>query len=426
MFWIVLGASFVVFVLLAYTLWAKWGAPWREMDKIVRQVGRGEQPRTFLIGDAREVQRAAVALEEILIRQRALDRQIADQSSEQQAIFSAIGDGLLVVDAEKRVALLNRTFEKWFGIPAHSSGQPVLEVVRDATIEQAVAATFENRQPAQREITVGARHLQMNVVPMGSDNGAVRGAVILFHDISELKRLDEMRRDFVANVSHELRTPLSILRGYIETMLDDPKMPRGEVMRILEVMEQHSKRLGLLANDLLLLAQLESGSSTIQLSEIDLLRFFSDLSRDWEKRVCGKGLHTVVDVSDDCSTVRADEPRLREVFDNLLDNALKHSNPNGEITLRAQRHGNEMALSVSDTGIGISAEDLPRIFERFYRADKARSRELGGTGLGLAIVKHIAQLHGGRVEAESELGKETTVTVFLPTESSASGSLATH
>jgi two-component system phosphate regulon sensor histidine kinase PhoR len=236
----------------------------------------------------------------------------------------------------------------------------------------------------------------------------------LFHDITALKRADEIRRDFVANVSHELRTPLSILRGYIETMLDDPKMPRGETARILEVMDQHSKRLGLLANDLLTLAQLESGSSSLQLGEIDLLRLLSDLVRDWKKKFATKNLEAVVDVSDDCSIIRADEVRLREVFDNLFDNAVKYSGKGGKIGLGATRRASEIVLSVNDSGIGIGQEDLPRIFERFYRADKARSRELGGTGLGLSIVKHIAQLHGGRVEAESELGKGTTIRVILP------------
>jgi two-component system phosphate regulon sensor histidine kinase PhoR len=249
---------------------------------------------------------------------------------------------------------------------------------------------------------------------MGADNGKISGAIVLFHDITELKHADEIRRDFVANVSHELRTPLSILRGYIETMLDDPKMPRSETARILEVMDQHSKRLGFLANDLLTLAQLESGRSKVELGEIDLLLFFTDLVRDWNKKFAAKNLEATIDVADDCPSIRADEARLREVFDNLLDNALKYSNENGKIQLGAKRRAKDVVLSVSDDGIGIAAEDLPRVFERFYRADKARSRELGGTGLGLSIVKHIAQLHGGSVEAESEPGKGTTIRVLLP------------
>jgi two-component system, OmpR family, phosphate regulon sensor histidine kinase PhoR len=254
---------------------------------------------------------------------------------------------------------------------------------------------------------------------MGNDNGEITGAVVLFHDITELKRADEIRRDFVANVSHELRTPLSILRGYIETMLDDPKMPRAECARILEVMDQHSKRLGLLANDLLTLAQLESGSSTLQLNEIDLAQFLDGLARDWKKKFATKALKVALDLPANFPSLRADETRLREVFDNLLDNAVKYSNTNGEIRLGAERRGSEIALTVSDSGIGINSEDVSRIFERFYRADKARSRELGGTGLGLSIVKHIAQLHGGSVEAESELGKGATIRISLPNASPA-------
>jgi two-component system phosphate regulon sensor histidine kinase PhoR len=197
-------------------------------------------------------------------------------------------------------------------------------------------------------------------------------------------------------------------------MLDDPKMPRAECARILEVMEQHSKRLGLLANDLLTLAQLESGSSTLQLSEIDLTQFLDGLARDWKKKFATKALKVVIDLPAKFPSIRADETRLREIFDNLLDNAVKYSNANGEIRLGGEPRGSEIVLSVSDDGLGISSEDVPRIFERFYRVDKARGRELGGTGLGLSIVKHIAQLHGGSAKAESEPGKGTTIRISLP------------
>jgi two-component system phosphate regulon sensor histidine kinase PhoR len=406
----IIGSAFVI----GYVAWRKWIAPWRQIERLVKQIGRREQPRTFLIEGGKEAQRVAVALESVFARQLQLDRQIGESASGNRAIFSAMRDGLLVVDAERRITLLNAALQELFGLKDDSVGAPFLETLRDANVEEAISETFRRHEPIERQIVVANRQLQINSVPMGEDNGRVGGAVVLFHDITELKRADEMRRDFVANVSHELRTPLSILRGYIETMLDDPKMPRGECARILEVMEQHSKRLGLLANDLLTLAQLESGGSTVQLNQIDLLRLFSDLIRDWKKKLSVKSLKPVVDVSDDCSVIRADEARLREVFDNLLDNAVKYSSKGGEIRLTAARRDHEIVLSVNDSGIGIGPDDLPRIFERFYRADKARSRELGGTGLGLSIVKHIAQLHGGRVEAESELGKGTTIRVVLP------------
>ena len=414
MFWILLAGVGTSTIAVGYFVWRRWIAPWSEIERLVRQIGRGDQPRTFLIKGGREAQRIGVALEEICSRQQRLDRESAKHASEQGAIFSAMQDGLLVLDGDRRIALFNHTFQEIFGLDEKSFGAPLLESVREASVEELISRTLRNDEPTHGEITLAERHWHVCAEPMQHGNGAKPGAVILFHDITALKRVDEMRRDFVANVSHELRTPLSILRGYIETMLDDPKMPRGETARILEVMDQHSKRLGLLANDLLTLAQLESGSSNLQLSEIDLLRFLSDLARDWRKKISAKGLKAVVDVSDDCSTIRADEERLRQVFDNLLDNAVKYSAKGGGIRLGAERRDGEVALSVRDDGVGISQEDLPRIFERFYRVDKARSRQLGSTGLGLSIVKHIAQLHGGSVEAESELGKGTTIRVILP------------
>src|SRR5262249_51232812 len=228
----------------------------------------------------------------------------------------------------------------------------------------------------------------------------------------------EGRGDFVENVSQELRTPLSILRGYIETLLDTPKTPREELTRILRVMERHSDRLELLVEDLLTLAQLESGNPNLQMGMIDLSSFLRELVRDWEKKLTRKHLNVVIDLPGELSPISADRTRMQEALYNLLDNAVKYSRERGEIRLSAQQRDSAIELAVSDDGIGIAKEDLPRIFERFYRADKARGPDkVRGTGLGLAIVKHIAQLHGGRVEAESELEKGTTIRVILPSAS---------
>src|SRR5262249_30132622 len=245
--------------------------------------------------------------------------------------------------------------------------------------------------------------------------GQITGALVLFHDITELKKMDQVRRDFVANVSHELRTPLSILRGYIETLLDSPKTPLEELTRILRVMERHSDRLQLLVEDLLTLAQLESTNPNLQMGTVDLSNFLPEIVRDWEKKVKSKQLNLAVDVPPELPPIYVDRARLQEALYNLLDNAVKYSRERGEIRLSARQHEREMELIVSDQGIGIAKEDLPRIFERFYRADKARGPDkVRGTGLGLAIVKHVAQLHGGRVEADSELEKGTTIRMILP------------
>jgi two-component system phosphate regulon sensor histidine kinase PhoR len=226
--------------------------------------------------------------------------------------------------------------------------------------------------------------------------------------------MEEMRREFVANVSHELRTPLSIFRGYLETLLDDPHQPPGELLRILEIMERHSDRLNALVEDVLSLARLESPGAELDLSEVDLAELLHSIMRDWEKRFAAGGLKSHLNFPGNLPLVSADENRLQEVIYNLLDNAVKYSQPGGVVSLRAEIEADRVRISVSDQGVGIREADLPRIFERFYRAEKGRSRELGGTGLGLSIVKHIVQLHGGAVEARSEPGKGTTISVLLP------------
>jgi two-component system phosphate regulon sensor histidine kinase PhoR len=329
-------------------------------------------------------------------------------------------DGLLVVDKNLRVTLVNQAFRNLFGLPEIPLGTPLLDVVRDATVDRLIAQTLRAGKAMQSELiladpkTNSERDVEISAVPVKDEADLTTSAVILFHDITQLKQADKVRRDFVANVSHELRTPLSIVRGYIETLLDDPQTSDQELSRILRVMERHSKRLGLLVNDLLTLAQLESRNANLQFSDVQLAELFERVIRDWGKKLEDKQLKVIVDLSPGARTIRADETRLQEVLYNLLDNAVKYSHEHGEVLLRAARHDSEMLLSVTDNGIGIGKDDLPRIFERFYRADKARSRELGGTGLGLAIVKHIVQLHGGRVEAESELGRGTTIRVVLP------------
>jgi two-component system, OmpR family, phosphate regulon sensor histidine kinase PhoR len=420
MSWLFLGLVCVLFAAMGVVAWRKWIAPWRQIERLVRQIAGGDRPRTFLVGGGPEPRRVGLALEIIFARQEELAHQIAGRESGTQTILRAMQDGLLVVDKSLRVTLVNQAFRKVFGLPEISLGTPLLDIVRDATVDRLIAETLRTGKAMQSELiltdskTNSERDLEVSAVPMSDDADLTTGAVVLFHDITQLKQADKVRRDFVANVSHELRTPLSILRGYIETLLDSPKTSREELSRILRVMERHSKRLGLLVDDLLSLAQLESRSTTLQLSDVQLPELFESVIRDWEKQLVEKRLKVTVDLSPDARTIRADETRLHEVLYNLLENAVKYSRENGQIRLQATQRGHEITISVTDNGIGIRKDDLPRIFERFYRADKARSRELGGTGLGLAIVKHIVQLHGGRVEAESELGSGTTIRVVLP------------
>jgi two-component system phosphate regulon sensor histidine kinase PhoR len=415
-----LGGAVLLFLAALVYIWRRWIAPWRSLEQMIAVMSRGERPRTFLLEGGSGPRQVALALEQLSQRQSHLDEQIAARASGADTVFAALQDGLLVVDPGHRLTFVNRSFQNLFGSREDDLGRPVLEVIRDPTLDRLIGETLERGAPQRGELTVHpsgqtpSRQLQLSAVAVKSETGLTTGAIVLFHDVTQLKQTDEIRRDFVANVSHELRTPLSILRGYIETLLEDPEISRDELTRILEVMNRHSNRLGLLVDDLLTLAQLESSRPNLQLSDVRLSELFAAIVRDWGKRFAEKRISIDVGISPGLPLLRADETRLQEVLYNLLDNALKYTEPGGHIRLQAEERGEEVALSVSDTGSGIPEADLPRIFERFYRADKARSRELGGTGLGLSIVKHIAQMHGGRVEAETILHRGTTIRVTLP------------
>ena len=416
MLWWTLGIALLLVVAAAFVLQRLYLRPWRELEHLLTRIGRGEQPPTFLLGGTTRARRVGLALEQLLARQRELDRQVSKDAAEVRAVLTALTDGLLVVDSSQHILICNPAFEQLYGQSRIATGTALLDIIRDSDVIEPIRAALDQARARVAEVTAPdrKRQLHLTAVPIMHQNGEASGVVAVFHDISRLKQADEIRRDFVANVSHELRTPLSIFHGNLETLLEAGDLDENETRHIYEVMKRHSDRLNLLVNDLLSLARLESKEAKLQLAEIKLRDFLEGVTRDWAKRLAGKNLRLELEVPDNFPTLRVDERRLEEVVHNLLDNAVKYSHQNGRILIQAGAPDQEVVLSVRDEGVGIAANDLPRIFERFYRADRARSRELGGTGLGLSIVKHIAQLHGGRVEAESVVGQGTTIRVILP------------
>lgn len=417
MHWWVLGiALLIVVVAAAFLVYYLCLRPWRELEHLLTRIGHGEQPPTFLLGGMAQARRVGLALEQLLVRQRELDRQVTKDAAEVRAVLAALTNGLLVVDSSQHISICNPAFEKLYDQSRIAAGTPLLDVIRDSDVIEPIRAALEGDKPRMTEVLAPdrKRHLQVTAVPIAGQDGKPSGVVALFQDISRLKQADEIRRDFVANVSHELRTPLSIFQGNLETLLEGGDLDENETRHIYDVLKRHSDRLTLLVNDLLSLARLESKEVNLQVSEINLRDFLEEVTRDWSKRLAAKNLRIELQVPDNFPLLRADERRLEEVVHNLLDNAVKYSHQNGRIFIEGGAPDQEVVLSVSDQGVGIAPADLPRIFERFYRADRARSRELGGTGLGLSIVKHIAQLHGGRVEAESTPGQGTTIRVILP------------
>ncbi|HEV3409622.1 MAG TPA: ATP-binding protein [Chthoniobacterales bacterium] len=417
---LIIGIAAAVLFLLLWQRWRRrWVEPWTELEQLVTSIVERKPPRKFLMTANARANTLGLALEQFAVKHRELEVTAAQGSQSFGSILAALPDGLALVDQQRRILVMNAQFREVFGLREEVAGIGFLEVVRDALVERAVAQALEQGESQIASMSVprgldSKRELEVTAVPFHSGEDHSNHAVVLFRDVTQVRQVEEMRRDFVANISHELRTPLSIFRGYLETLLDDPHQPREELVRILEVMDRHADRLTLLVEDILSLAKLESPGARLEYTEIYLPDFLSGILRDWERRFATKLLRATLEAPEDLPVICADEHRLQEVIYNLLDNAVKYSPPEGKIRLTAERDGDSVRISVADEGIGIPSRDLPRIFERFYRADKARSRQLGGTGLGLSIVKHIAQLHGGSVQAQSEPGRGTTISIILP------------
>ena len=273
MFWLIGVLICGGLAIIAFIVWRKWIAPWWQLEDVITKIGRGERPRTFLMEGSAPAQRIGFQLEKIVGDLEQRQKQIAKRESGMQTIFSAMQDALLVVDSNRRVILTNQTFRNLFDAPEISLATPLLEILRDPTLDRLLTDAFRGDGPVRCELALNDSQIELHAVATKNEAGEITGALVLFHDITELKQMDQVRRDFVANVSHELRTPLSILRGYIETLLDSPNTPHNELTRILRVMERHSNRLELLVEDLLTLAQLESGNTDLQLGIVDLAEF---------------------------------------------------------------------------------------------------------------------------------------------------------
>jgi two-component system, OmpR family, phosphate regulon sensor histidine kinase PhoR len=349
-----------------------------------------------------------------------------------EAILRGMVEGVVVTDLSMRVVLLNARARELLGMTGTGDdiGRPLVELVRDPALQESARELREGVPVVSQDITLGGRGgrmLQLNAARLTGDDGRAFGFVLVLHDVTELRRLEVIRRDFVANVSHELRTPLTAIKGYAETLLGPAGDDRETARRFLAVIDRHSERLGRLTDDLLTLADLELGRTPLHLAAVDLEPTVEDVIQILAERAARTDVALTADVDPRTPPALADGDRLRQVLINLIDNAIKFTQGGGRVTVRAApaRRAGFVEIAVQDSGIGIPAQDLPRLTERFFRVDKARSRALGGTGLGLAIVKHLIQAHGGSLDIASAVGHGTTVRVALPavaTPARASGS----
>jgi two-component system phosphate regulon sensor histidine kinase PhoR len=341
------------------------------------------------------------------------------------AVLGGMVEGVVAVDAKQRVVHMNDVAGRILGTtPRDAAGRRIWEVCRIPEALERVRAAAEDGVEGTGEALVASpprdRAVALHASPLRDGRGDRAGAVLVLHDVTELRRLEAMRRDFVANVSHELKTPVTAVRGLVETLLDDPAMDPGAHRRFLEKIRDQSARLSALIADLLTLSRVESEDRFLERVPLDLREPVRESVRALHPIAEAKGLTLGAEIPESPVVVVGDREALRQTADNLLDNAIKYTAAGGRITVRVRSEGGEARLEVEDTGIGIEPRHQERIFERFYRVDKARSRELGGTGLGLAIVKHIALALGGNVSLRSVPGRGSTFAVRVPLDDPAS------
>lgn len=336
--------------------------------------------------------------------------------TQQNTLFDSMAEGLLVLDETGRIQLANRAFASLFGVTYDVHHKTIIEALRLHELSGIVDSLGDEKHAVEHELRLlnpNERWLQVNGAAIFNGSGRRHGTILVFHDLTRLKQLESARKEFVANVSHELRTPLSLIKGYVETLLDGAKDNPEVAAKFLQTIERNADRLKLLIEDLLTISELESGRVKLNLQVVALRPAVDKVIDDLKVRAGAKNVSMFNQAPN--VSLRADGNRLEQVLGNLIDNAIKYGRPNGNVTIGGHSANDGYAeIFVRDDGAGIPQEALERVFERFYRVDKARSREQGGTGLGLSIVKHIVQTHGGKVWAKSEPGRGATFYFTMP------------
>ncbi len=402
-------------MLIAFLLARGLVRPLRELTQGAEQIAAGDYGHKVFAAGRDEVSTLARTFNHMSAQLRAQFRQLEADRQQLRAILSGMVEGVVALDAEQRILFVNDRAAQLLEFRSQAVvGRKLWEVFRVRSLQEMVTRALTGTEPCQEELRwAGPAPRSLLVHAARLTESPARGAVLVIHDTSELRRLERVRQEFVANVSHELKTPLAVIKACVETLIDGAVDDLENRTSFLDQIDDQADRLNALILDLLSLARIESGTEMFEFQEVALERVAAACLERHQARAEG---NQQVLTADGATPVLAwaDEEALSQILDNLVDNALKYTPAGGRIQVRWWAQGDAVCLEVQDTGIGIAERDLARIFERFYRVDRARSRELGGTGLGLAIVKHLAQAMHGSVAATSRLGQGTTFTVRLP------------
>ena len=341
----------------------------------------------------------------------------SEAGARQQALFNSMVEGVLLLGSDGKIQLTNQSLVKLLDLTADIREQPIAEALRWPALTDLVARVATENRAIETELEFQGREprsLEVEATTYIDQDGKQQGIILVFHDITRLKQLENTRREFVANVSHELRTPLSMIKGYVETLLDGAKDDPAQVTRFLQIIDKHADRLTYLIEDLLTISKLESGQIVLNAQRVNLREQTQRVLDDLRARASERQ-STIENLLPDNLWAQADADRLQQVLFNLVENAVKYGRSEGRVSIGAKALPDRMIqVWVQDDGPGIPPEAKERVFERFFRVDKARSRETGGTGLGLSIVKHIVQAHGGKAWVESELGQGSAFYLTLP------------
>jgi two-component system, OmpR family, phosphate regulon sensor histidine kinase PhoR len=411
---IAIAAVAALGLLHAYA-WLFHRRPLADVRRLAAAVAAGRLDARAPRSSDRDLAQVSRSIEQLGSQLRSRLREVTRDEAQLGAVLEAMVEGVLVVDTRSTILLANSRLRELFDVHGEIAGRPLLEGVRNADLDAILAESAATDETVARSIALpGPNHRTLQVLAARfPSEGDRTGTVTVLHDTTELMRLEEVRRDFVANASHELRTPLAAIRGFAETLLESATLSPEDQKAYLEIIHRHTQRLSSLVEDLLELSTIESRTLKLEIAPVDVARTAENLIADSRLRLEERRIAASLR-SDGRPLALADARALDQVLGNLLDNALKYTEPGGSIEIAVAERLGRVRVSVADSGIGIPPEDTNRIFERFYRVDRARSRALGGTGLGLSIVKHLVQAMGGEISVKSALGKGSTFAFTLP------------